>query len=105
MWDTCREFAVEMWAEGPFMWARGPLHVGQRPVTCGPEAPIEDSDGRQRGEPQSDFALCRLHGVTAVNEVLLRFESEVATDGARKSFVDRVGSAGLRALRPPADRR
>lgn len=29
-----------------------------------------------------------------MNEVLLRFESEVATNGARKSFVDRVGSAG-----------
>lgn len=79
MWDTCREFAVEMWAEGPFMWARGP---------------IGDSDGRQRGEPQSDFTLCRLHGVAAVNEVLLRFESEVAADRTRKSLVDRVGSAG-----------
>ncbi len=57
MWDTCREFAVEMWAEGPFMWAEGPfmwaggpLHVGQRPRS---KIQMDDSAGNHRAISRS----------------------------------------------------
>src|SRR4051794_9346175 len=46
------------------------------------------------GEPEPDLALCGFGRIGPVDQVELRFQTEVTTNGSRCGLLHRVGAAG-----------
>src|ERR1700722_12697316 len=61
---------------------------------CADPPPAGIVGGLRLGEPERDFAPCRLRRIGAVHQVELRFEAEVAPDGAGRGLLTRVRRAG-----------